>query len=335
MKMRADISWMHRRQSCRITILLKYILWSFLVLFGTLILHLTSLRGFSSMNPQIDKKLISPSSKTRICLFFGTRPEIIKLSPVIHAFLKSNHFQIVTIFTGQHPHLINSFLESFDIFVDVIFDNILNGNQNITSLIGKIMIESERLPHHESDIWMVQGDTSTAFAIATVAFHRGLRIAHVEAGLRTFNMYSPFPEEFNRKTISSIATFHFAPTQNNKNNLLKEGIPESKIFVTGNTVLDAVRYLNSENRTRKPQFLKEVDLNERLLVLITLHRRENTGIISKTLSTIQEIPCPKCLFIVPVHINPNAGKPTKLGCENDPKRFMCTEPLAYEAFTGY
>ena len=154
---------------------------------------------------------------------------------------------------------------------------------------------------------MVQGDTSTAFAIATVAFHRGLRIAHVEAGLRTFNMYSPFPEEFNRKTIPFIATFHFAPTQNNKNNLLKEGIPESRIFVTGNTVLDAVRYLNSENRTRKPQFLKEVNLNDRLLILITIHRRENTGIISKTLTTVQEIPCSKCLFIVPVHINPNAA----------------------------
>ena len=195
---------------------------------------------------------------------------------------------------------------------------------------GLIMIESEWLPHRESDIWMVQGDTSTAFAIATVAFHRGLRIAHVEAGLRTFNMYSPFPEEFNRKTISSIATYHFAPTQKNKNNLLKEGIPEDRIFVTGNTVLDAVRYLNSENRTRKPQFLKEVNLSDKRLVLITLHRRENIGIISKTLSTIQEIPCSKCLFIVPVHINPNAGKPTKIGCEKDPKRFMCTEPLAYE-----
>ena len=300
-------------------------------MFGTLILNLTSLRGFSSMVSQVDKNLFFPSSKTRVCFFFGTRPEVIKLAPVIHAFLKSNHFQVVTIFTGQHPDLINPFLESFDIFVDVSFNNIFNENQSITKLIGKIMIESERFAHHESDIWMVQGDTSTAFAIATVAFHRGLRIAHVEAGLRTFNMYSPFPEEFNRKTISSIATFHFAPTQKNKNHLLKEGIPGDRIFVTGNTVLDAVKYLNSQNKTRQPQFLKKVNLNDKILILITLHRRENTGIISKVLSTIQEIPCSKCLFIVPVHVNPNASKPTKMSCEKDPKRFICTKALAYEA----
>ena len=168
-------------------------------MFGTLILNLTSLRGFSSVVSQVDKNLFFPSSKTRVCFFFGTRPEIIKLASVIHAFLKSNHFQVVTIFTGQHPDLINPFLESFDIFVDFSFNNILNENQSVTRLIGKIMIESERFAHHESDIWMVQGDTSTAFTIATVAFHRGLRIAHVEAGLRTFNMYSPFPEEFYRK----------------------------------------------------------------------------------------------------------------------------------------
>ena len=132
-----DISSMHRRQCCRIAMLRKYLLWIFLVIFGILLLHFTSLPGFSSMNPQVDENLILPSSKTHICLFFGTRPEIIKLAPVIHAFLKSNHFQVVTIFTGQHPHLINSFLEIFDIFVDIFFDNILNENQSIASLIGK------------------------------------------------------------------------------------------------------------------------------------------------------------------------------------------------------
>ena len=137
------------------------------------------------------------------------------------------------------------------------------------------MFHSKKLVLQESDIRMVQGDTSTAFAIATVAFHHGLQIAHIEAGVRTFNMYSPFPEEFNHKTISSIATFHFATTQNNKKILLNEGIPKEHIFVTGSTVIDAVKYMEEHNKTKAPSPLVEVNLKNYILVLITLHRREN------------------------------------------------------------
>ena len=268
--------------------------------------------------------------KTRVFIFFGTRPEIIKMAPVIQTFVTSNHFNIITVFTGQHPDLINPFLDIFEIKVDIWFENILQKNQSITDLISKIMLHSKKLVLQESDIWMVQGDTSTAFAIATVAFHHGLRIAHVEAGLRTFNMYSPFPEEFNRKTISSIATFHFAPTQNNKNNLLKEGIPEEYIFVTGNTVIDAVKYLEEHNKTKAPSPLVDVKLDEHILVLITLHRRENMEMMLKLYLAIGKIQCSKCLFIVPVHPNPSAEKAARDMCETDPKRFLCVPPLAYE-----
>ena len=172
----------------------------------------------------INKKKSSSNEKTRIYMFFGTRPEIIKLAPVIKTFVTSTKFEVVTIFTGQHPDLINPFLDIFDIHINEYFKNVMQRNQSIINLISKIMLLTNKLKCRRSDIWMVQGDTSTAFAIATVAFHRGLRIAHVEAGLRTFNMYSPFPEEFNRKTISSIATYHFAPTEQNKKILLREGI---------------------------------------------------------------------------------------------------------------
>ena len=251
------------------------------------------------------------------------------MAPVISAFFNSKNFTVVTVFTGQHPDLINPFLDIFNISVDVCYGNIVKHNQSVPSLIAKIMIETEKLSHRESDIWIVQGDTSTAYAIATVAFHRGIRIAHVEAGLRTYNMYSPFPEEFNRKTISSIATFHFAPTEENKHNLLREGIPEDHIFVTGNTVLDAVKYLHFHNLTRKPLFLKETNLKNKTLVLITLHRRENIRVMSKIFSTVKSVRCPECLFVIPVHPNPNVAKYAREVCQKDLTRFICAKPLAY------
>ena len=270
------------------------------------------------------------NEKTNVYVFFGTRPEIIKLAPVIEALVTSTKFEVVTIFTGQHPDLINPFLEIFDIQVNDYFKNVVQRNQSILNLISKIILLTNKLKCRKSDIWMVQGDTSTAFAIATVAFHRGLRIAHVEAGLRTFNMYSPFPEEFNRKTISSIATFHFAPTQKNKKILLREGIPENHIFVTGNTVIDAVKYLQAHNKTKMPLTLQKVDMNNKILILITLHRRENIQIMSQLYSTIKNVSCGKCVFLVPVHPNPNAGRAATDICEEDPERFLCSDPLSYE-----
>ena len=278
----------------------------------------------------VDGIKVLTKDKIRVYIFFGTRPEIIKTAPVIRRFQQSHQFDVVTIFTGQHPDLIHPFLEIFEIKVDVWFNGVLKPNQSITDLISKMMLLTNQLKSHNSDIWMVQGDTSTAFAIATVAFHRGLRIAHVEAGLRTFNMYSPFPEEFNRKTISSIATFHFAPTQKNKKVLLREGIPENHIFVTGNTVIDAVKYLQAHNKTKMPESLQGANLSDKILILVTLHRRENIEIMSQLYSTIKNVSCGKCVFLVPVHPNPNAGKAARNICKEDPQRFLCSHPLSYE-----
>ena len=315
----------------------SYFLWIFVGIFSVFVLTMFKLK---LLEPMPGKKIryrggangnkVVSEDKSRIYIYFGTRPEIIKTAPVIRRFQQSSQFDVVTIFTGQHPDLINPFLDIFDIAVDIWFDNVLQPNQSITDLISKIMLLTNKLKCRSSDIWMVQGDTSTAFAIATVAFHRGLRIAHVEAGLRTFNMYSPFPEEFNRKTISSIATFHFAPTKKNKEILLKEGIPEDHIFVTGNTVIDAVKYLQSHNKTKIPLNLQEVDLKDKILILVTLHRRENIHVIPNLYFTMKNVSCGKCVFLVPVHPNPNAGKAARDICKEDPHRFLCSHPLSYE-----
>ena len=310
----------------------SYAVWIFLGLAGVLGLIIHKLESFEPMPRMVrysetDRAI---EGATRLNIFFGTRPEIIKLAPVIRMFRSSVQFNVVTIFTGQHPDLIKPFLDMFDIKVDFWFDNVLQQNQSINNLVSKIIVLTNKLKSQKSDIWMVQGDTSTAYAIATVAFHRGIRIAHVEAGLRTYNMYSPFPEEFNRKTISSIATFHFAPTQKNKKILLREGVPEDHIFVTGNTVLDAVKYLLVNNKTQIPVSLRGVNLQDKILVLITLHRRENINIMPELYSTIQNVPCKRCLFLVPVHPNPNAGEAAADICKREPERFLCSDPLSYE-----
>ena len=271
------------------------------------------------------------SRKQTICIFFGTRPEIIKLSPVIAQFSGSNIFTIITVFTGQHPDRIQPFLNLFDISVDVWLHNAFVRNQSITDLIGRILLElRSKVSFTETDIWLVQGDTTTSLAVALLAFHHGIRIAHVEAGLRTYNMYSPFPEEFNRKTISSISTLHFAPTENNRKLLLEEGIPDAHIFVTGNTVIDAVKFLNENKKTVIPQNLKTIDISDKVLILVTIDRRENLSFVSQFYTALKLVPCAQCLFIVPVHPNPEAGKHARNICKMSPDKFLCVSPLSFE-----
>ena len=270
-------------------------------------------------------------SQQNVYIFFGTRPEVIKVSQVIKEFSKSNKFNIVTVFTGQHPDLIKPFLNLFDITVDVWITGTFARNQSITDLIGKLLLElRNQITFNESDIWIVQGDTTTALAVALLAFHNGIRIGHIEAGLRTFNMYSPFPEEFNRKTISSISTYHFAPTENNKILLLNEGVPNNQIFVTGNTVIDAVKYLHERKKTVIPHALKNIILSDKIIVLVTIHRRENILVMSDMYQAIKSVPCTKCLFIVPVHPNPQAGIHAENICKQSPNKFICVPPLSFQ-----
>ena len=284
------------------------------------------------MYPTTQVRIYSESKiKQNIYVFFGTRPEVIKLSQVLKEFSRSPRFNLITVFTGQHPHLIKPFLNIFDIKVDIWLNNTFVKNQPLTELIGRLLLNlSDQVTLNETDIWIVQGDTTTTLAVALLAFHNGIRIAHVEAGLRTFNMYSPFPEEFNRKTISSISTFHFAPTENNRQHLVNEGIPTDHIFITGNTVIDAVKYLHENKKCIIPHSLENIDISNRILILLTLHRRENILFMSELYSAIASFPCIKCLYIVPVHPNPKAGTSAKHICKLNPNKFFCVPPLSFE-----
>ena len=143
-------------------------------------------------------------------------------------------------------------------------------------------------------------------------------------------MYAPFPEEFNRKSISSIATFHFAPTKNNQIQLLKEGIPKKHIFVTGNTVIDSVKLMETDCKTKIPRSLVPVQLKDRHVILVTIHRRENYDLMHSYYGSIFSVPCPECLFIIPLHPNPRAKMAAQDVCRKDRKRFLCIAPLAYE-----
>lgn len=284
---------------------------------------------FSSIPFSFEHTFFSNTSyiTRRIFIFFGTRPEIIKLAPLIITLQKSSKFAVYTVFTGQHSDIIDPFLSVFKISVDIRFSKTFAQGQPLSSLFGKIMIAAEAIKHKPNDIWIVQGDTSSALAIAMVGFHRKICVAHVEAGLRTFDMQAPFPEEFNRKTISTVASLHFAPTVSNANNLINEGIDESKIYVTGNTVIDAAKILEENNLLRKPDFLKSKQA--KYIILVTIHRRENKIYFDDLYSAIALSKCLNCLFVIPIHPNPIAKISASKICVLD-KRFLCVSPLPYQ-----
>ncbi|MFM9952353.1 MAG: non-hydrolyzing UDP-N-acetylglucosamine 2-epimerase [Saprospiraceae bacterium] len=268
----------------------------------------------------------------------GTRPEVIKLAPLIHAFRQQPQaFECRVCFTGQHRELA---LQAFDFFgIRPDYDlNLMQENQGLSGLTTSLMTALEPVLQKENpDLVFVQGDTTTAFCGALAAFYAGIPVAHVEAGLRTGHIRSPFPEEFNRIAISKIATYHFAPTDSARQNLLREGIPDAAITVTGNTGVDALLWAKTQVEKQKSPELKafqqQLDLKNRQIVLVTLHRRENQGAImagmQKALATLATR-YPEVLFVLPVHPNPQV----RLALEplaNLPSMRL-TQPLSYEIF---
>ena len=240
---------------------------------------------------------------SKIMLVFGTRPEAIKLCPLVLELKKKKRIKIVVCVTAQHRQMLDSVLDFFGVSPDYDL-NIMKVQQTLfditTSALNgvKEVIEIEK-----PDLVLVHGDTSTTFAAALASYYLHVPVGHIEAGLRTYSIYNPFPEEFNRRAVSSIARFHFAPTKLNRKNLLKEGISPNDIFVTGNTVIDALKY------TVTPDFRHpELEwVGGKKLVLITSHRRENIGepmrhmfrAIKRVLNEHQE-----CRAIYPIHMNP-------------------------------
>lgn len=242
----------------------------------------------------------------KVMSVFGTRPEAIKMCPLVLELEKNPEIESIVCLTGQHREMLDQVMDIFGIKAKYDL-NIMRPKQTLTTITTSVLEKIEPVLEEEKpDIVLVHGDTSTSFVVALAAFYQQIPVGHVEAGLRTYNMYSPFPEEMNRNLTGRIAELHFAPTVNNKENLKKENI-EKNVFITGNTVIDAFKTTVKEDYEYKNEALRSIDLTGKRCVLMTAHRRENLGQPLKNICNAV-----KCLaneysdlvFIYPVHLNP-------------------------------
>lgn len=282
-------------------------------------------------------------------LVFGTRPEAIKMAPLVKELQKyPEEFKTIVCVTGQHREMLDQVLRIFDIRPDYDL-NIMEQGQDLYDMTARILTGMrDVLKETQPDVVLVHGDTTTSTAAALAAFYQQISVGHVEAGLRTHNIYSPWPEEINRQITGRIATFHFAPTPLSRENLLREGVKEKAVTVTGNTVIDALYWVMEKIKNDKAldnqleKVLEEAryDINRvkenRRLVLITGHRRENFGEsfihICRAIKTLTE-KYPEVDFVYPMHLNPNVRKPIHevFGEEQLPNMFFI-EPLEYLSF---
>ncbi|MDG3581292.1 non-hydrolyzing UDP-N-acetylglucosamine 2-epimerase [Galbibacter pacificus] len=278
--------------------------------------------------------------KIKNLIIFGTRPEAIKMAPLVKEFQKnSDSFETRVCITAQHREMLDQVLQFFEIQPDYDLD-LMKPNQNLYSLTSDIITNlKEVLEDFQPDYVYVHGDTTTTMASSIASFYSGAKVCHVEAGLRTFSMQSPFPEEMNRCVTGVVSNYHFSPTETSKENLLKENKVEKSILITGNTVIDALLF--SVEKIKSVEFLDDevkklegaIDL-EKKLVLVTGHRRENHGHgflnICKALRTIAE-ENPDIQIVYPVHLNPNVQKPVYELLSGIPN-VKLINPLSYPAF---
>jgi UDP-N-acetylglucosamine 2-epimerase (non-hydrolysing) len=208
---------------------------------------------------------------------FGTRPEAIKMAPLVNALKADNRFESYVCVTAQHRDMLDQVLKIFDIRPDFDLD-IMEDRQSLTDITVNALLGLEKvIKELNPDIILVHGDTTTTFIGSLAAFYNKIRIGHVEAGLRTFNKYFPYPEEMNRKLTGAMADIHFSPTSVSKANLIKEGIPEESIFITGNTAIDALRTTVKKDFRFYTEELKKLDYDRKRIIMVTAHRRENLG----------------------------------------------------------
>lgn len=242
----------------------------------------------------------------KVMSVFGTRPEAIKMCPLVKEIEACDELESLVCLTGQHREMLRQVI---DIFGTTVNDdlNIMRPKQTLTSITADVLSGMEAvLRHHKPDMVLVHGDTTTSFTAALAAFYQQIPVGHVEAGLRTYDKYSPFPEEMNRCLTGRIATLHFAPTQRNLENLRAEGITQN-VFVTGNTVIDAFRTTVKQDYQYKDDHLREIDTKGKRIVLLTAHRRENLGQPLENICTAVNTltrQFPDLLFVYPVHMNP-------------------------------
>tara|TARA_R110002033_G_scaffold39678_1_gene79629 strand:+ start:892 stop:2010 length:1119 start_codon:yes stop_codon:yes gene_type:complete len=275
--------------------------------------------------------------KRKNLIIFGTRPEAIKMAPLVNQFLANKKFETKVCVTGQHREMLDQVLAFFNITSDYDL-NLMKPNQNLYNLTSEVISGLKPiLESFKPDFVYVHGDTTTTMAASIAGFYSGARICHVEAGLRTNNMLSPFPEEMNRQIAGRVATYHFAPTKKSQENLLIENISKDKILITGNTVIDAL--IESSNRVENLKNIEIVELKNKVdfnkkIILVTGHRRENHGKgFINICSALKEIALrnPDVEIIYPVHLNPNVLKPVNelLG---EVKNIHLVKPLSYPSF---
>ncbi|MBR4553313.1 MAG: UDP-N-acetylglucosamine 2-epimerase (non-hydrolyzing) [Bacteroidaceae bacterium] len=290
-------------------------------------------------------------TKKKVMLVFGTRPEAIKMAPLVKAFeAAADHFETIVCVTAQHREMLDQVLEIFEIKPQYDL-NIMQKNQDLYDVTARVITGMrDVLSEVQPDVVLVHGDTTTSTAAALAAFYKQIPVGHVEAGLRTYNIYSPWPEEMNRQLTGRIATYNFAPTQLSRQNLLSEHVAEEQITVTGNTVIDALYWVvdkikkDAELRDHLVRLLSDAGYNlnrldgSRRLVLITGHRRENfgDGFISmcKAIKTLTE-KYPQVDFVYPMHLNPNVRKPIHEVFGEDLStlgNMFFIEPLEYLSF---
>jgi len=272
----------------------------------------------------------------RILAVFGTRPEAIKMAPVVKALQANKAFEVIVAVTAQHRQMLDQVLELFSINPDYDLD-IMSSGQTLEQITSRVVEGvSQIIKNISPDIVLVHGDTTTSSASALAAFYNQVTVGHVEAGLRTGNIYSPFPEEMNRRITGVLSSIHFAPTEHNKRNLLNEGVDEASIFVTGNTVIDALHMIVSDDYKFAPEVVDIERTKEKKLILLTCHRRENWGTpMHEIFSAIKDTVGNKEEYeiVYPVHLNPivqAAAKEVFDGVKN----IQLIQPLEYEAFSN-
>ena len=257
---------------------------------------------------------------------FGTRPEAIKMAPLVLKLKNDKRFQEVTVVTAQHRQMLDQVLDVFKIKPAYDFD-IMSKSQSLSSITNKVLAGmDEAIEQEHPDIVLVHGDTTTSFSAGLSSFYHKIPLGHVEAGLRTWDKYSPYPEEMNRQMVDDLADLYFAPTTRSKDNLIKENHPAHNIFVTGNTAIDALQETVKDNYNH--EILQKINPNHRI-ILVTMHRRENQGKpMERVFKSIKEVVdgIPDVEIIYPVHLSPRVEKPAHEILGNDP-RIHLIKPL--------
>ena len=269
-------------------------------------------------------------------MVFGTRPEAIKMAPLVKQIDSAAMLEGIVCVTAQHREMLDMVLKSFGISPAYDLD-LMSANQSITDITVRVLTGmKEVLEKEQPAIVLVHGDTTTTMAAALAAFYQKIPVGHVEAGLRSGNVYSPYPEEMNRRVITTISTLHFAPTESNKQNLLQNGVDEKKIFVTGNTVIDALHMVIQDDYCFPFSELNQLDFKNRKVILLTAHRRENWGKpmnnIFEAVRTILENN-PDTELVFPVHMNP-VVKDAAYQIFGSIPRAQLIPPLSYKPFVN-